>query len=167
VNCDNCGAPMTLVRDRDYFVCEYCGNFYFPQAAQDGVRVLGAPAETNCPVCALPLVSAAVDGMPILACPKCRGRLIKQGVFVYVVKYLRAQVSPLETEPPLNADELRQQRRCPGCGQMMDTHPYYGGGNAVVDTCEHCGWIWLDYGELNKIAQAPESDYGHGGEAAT
>jgi hypothetical protein len=30
----------------------------------------------------------------------------------------------------------------------MDTHPYSGGGNAVVDTCEECGLIWLDAGEL-------------------
>jgi Zn-finger nucleic acid-binding protein len=30
----------------------------------------------------------------------------------------------------------------------MDTHPYFGGGNAVVDTCERCGLIWLDAGEL-------------------
>jgi Zn-finger nucleic acid-binding protein len=30
----------------------------------------------------------------------------------------------------------------------MDAHPYFGGGNAVVDTCERCGLVWLDAGEL-------------------
>ena len=33
----------------------------------------------------------------------------------------------------------------------MEAHPYFGGGNAVVDTCEHCGLIWLDAGELAVI----------------
>jgi len=37
---------------------------------------------------------------------------------------------------------------CPNCQQRMDTHPYFGGGNVVVDTCEGCGLIWLDAGEL-------------------
>jgi hypothetical protein len=30
----------------------------------------------------------------------------------------------------------------------MEAHPYFGGGNAVVDTCEVCESIWLDAGEL-------------------
>ena len=33
----------------------------------------------------------------------------------------------------------------------MEAHPYFGGGNAVVDTCERCGLIWLDAGELAVI----------------
>jgi hypothetical protein len=30
----------------------------------------------------------------------------------------------------------------------MEAHPYFAGGNAVVDTCERCQLIWLDAGEL-------------------
>jgi Zn-finger nucleic acid-binding protein len=33
----------------------------------------------------------------------------------------------------------------------MDAHPYYGGGYAVIDTCESCGQVWLDAGELALI----------------
>jgi Zn-finger nucleic acid-binding protein len=33
----------------------------------------------------------------------------------------------------------------------MDTHPYYGGGRVVVDTCHRCTLIWLDAGELTVI----------------
>ncbi len=34
----------------------------------------------------------------------------------------------------------------------MDAHPYYGGGNVVIDTCATCQLVWLDFGELRKIA---------------
>jgi hypothetical protein len=33
----------------------------------------------------------------------------------------------------------------------MEAHPYFGGGNAVVDTCDRCNLIWLDAGELAVI----------------
>jgi Zn-finger nucleic acid-binding protein len=44
----------------------------------------------------------------------------------------------------------------------MDTHPYGGPGNIVVDNCEKCQIIWLDYGELKKVINAPGRDRGVG-----
>jgi hypothetical protein len=35
----------------------------------------------------------------------------------------------------------------------METHAYGGGGNAVVDTCSRCDFIWLDAGELAIIGR--------------
>jgi Zn-finger nucleic acid-binding protein len=39
-------------------------------------------------------------------------------------------------------------------------HPYYGPGNVVIDTCSRCDLIWLDFGELKQIADAPGRDRG-------
>jgi hypothetical protein len=43
---------------------------------------------------------------------------------------------------------------------MMDVHPYYGPGNVVVDTCRKCDLVWLDFGELQQIGDAPGLDRG-------
>jgi Zn-finger nucleic acid-binding protein len=37
----------------------------------------------------------------------------------------------------------------------MSVHPYYGPGNAVVDTCGDCLLVWLDHSELSVIVTAP------------
>jgi Zn-finger nucleic acid-binding protein len=37
----------------------------------------------------------------------------------------------------------------------MEVHPYYGPGNVVVDSCCHCGLVWLDAGEISMIETAP------------
>ncbi len=42
----------------------------------------------------------------------------------------------------------------------MDTHPYYGPGNVVIDSCESCQAVWLDFGELRQIVNAPGQDRG-------
>ena len=62
--------------------------------------------------------------------------------------------------------------------QPMNTHPYYGPGNTVIDTprhraacpelcrraagqvCDHCNLIWLNHGELDHIVHAPGRDRG-------
>ena len=47
---------------------------------------------------------------------------------------------------------------CPLCKHQMDEHLYGGGGNMDVDSCETCGVLWLDRGELSRIVAAPDRD---------
>ena len=42
----------------------------------------------------------------------------------------------------------------------MLTHPYYGPGNVTIDSCEGCELVWLDFGELRQIVDAPGKDRG-------
>jgi Zn-finger nucleic acid-binding protein len=42
----------------------------------------------------------------------------------------------------------------------MNVHPYYGPGNVVIDTCSRCDLVWLDFGELQQISDAPGQDRG-------
>ncbi len=82
-------------------------------------------------------------------CGQCRGFLAEIDVFSVIVTERRAHHGPHEKRTePFDPAELKRVLTCPNCQQRMDTHPYFGGGNAVVDTCEDCGLIWLDEGEL-------------------
>lgn len=61
-----------------------------------------------------------------------------------------------ETTPkPLDTAQLQVKRLCPTCDHRMETHPYGGPGNSVIDTCIRCGLVWLDQGELNVLVRAP------------
>jgi len=42
----------------------------------------------------------------------------------------------------------------------MEAHPYYGPGNVIMDSCGHCDLVWLDFGELRQIVDAPGRDRG-------
>jgi Zn-finger nucleic acid-binding protein len=44
----------------------------------------------------------------------------------------------------------------------METHPYGGGGNVIIEDCERCELNWLDHGELERIVQAPDREYASG-----
>ena len=60
-------------------------------------------------------------------------------------------------DPPraVEARQLHERTRCPACVDVMDTFPYYGPSNVVIDTCEGCKLTWLDRGELSQIIRAP------------
>jgi hypothetical protein len=40
----------------------------------------------------------------------------------------------------------------------MDTHFYFGGGHAVMSTCEPCELHWMDGGMLMQIVRAPHEE---------
>ena len=82
--------------------------------------------------------------------------LLQQKVFASLVPHLRATRSNPNIMPaPMDAAQLQVRRGCPSCLKQMETYPYAGPGNAVIDSCLPCGLIYLDQGELTKLAVAP------------
>jgi Zn-finger nucleic acid-binding protein len=154
MNCPGCGAAMEPVGNRNYFRCTHCDSYHFPEETGDRVAVVGEDTGALCPLCRVPLVSAHIDGETVCSCEHCRGFLAETSTFGLIVAKRRARHGPDASQPaPFDPAELRRVLTCPNCQRRMDAHPYLGGGNAVVDTCEGCGLIWLDAGELAVIAR--------------
>jgi Zn-finger nucleic acid-binding protein len=151
---------MRLEPDQECLVCDYCRTVHFPEVNAEGVRVLAEPSELHCPLCTTPLVHAALARQRMLYCSQCRGMLIEMNTFVTIVHNLRAR-HEVSSEAAQQPDWMEMERRikCPKCGQEMETHPYGGGGNVIIEDCEHCELNWLDYGELDRIVQAPDCEY--------
>jgi Zn-finger nucleic acid-binding protein len=163
VNCTNCGAPLNVAGPGSYLYCRYCSSLFFPTATRDNVDVLGIETSLRCPVCADVLVTASVSGIHVRYCRQCHGVLVDQRQFAEMVAYLRAQTEESASPTrPLNRNDLKRSLHCPLCQQRLDTHPYYGPGNIVIDVCFHCPLVWLDGGELNAISNAPKWQYNDG-----
>ena len=118
----------------------------------DAFTVSGQPVGAACPVCHLPLQSAQIEDETVCYCNQCRGFLAPIDAFGRIVGKRRSRHGQHEQRlEPFDPAELRRVLACPDCGGRMDAHPYSGGGNAVVDTCEECNLIWLDADELAVI----------------
>jgi Zn-finger nucleic acid-binding protein len=129
--------------------CPQCSNLPSPAEIDDDVTVDGEPVGANCPVCREPLISAIIEEETVCYCDHCGGFCAKNDAFSVIVSKRRARHGPHENRPdPFDPAHLQRVLMCPGCHKRMDTHPYFGGGNVVVDTCEPCSLIWLDAGEL-------------------
>src|SRR5579885_2115073 len=107
MNCPDCGAPLRLESDKDYFVCDYCGNVHVPQPSPDGVCVLAEGSDAQCPICAIGLMHAAIDRQRILYCSRCHGMLIPMDIFAAVIDDLRSRRKVgAEIVKPLNTADL-------------------------------------------------------------
>jgi Zn-finger nucleic acid-binding protein len=163
MNCPNCGAPMRLFRERDYYYCEHCQSYLFPQKDQDGLRVLGEnPEGISCPQCQVVLNLITYDDFfKGYQCPECLGLLFNRTTFREAIDFHRSRVkTPPEPFSHFRPDELDRATYCPSCQKQMDTFQYNGPGNIIIDTCHPCDLIWLDYGELQKVVSAPGRDRG-------
>lgn len=168
-NCPACGAPLNPRPDTTGFECSYCHTVFYPGEEDEGVEVScavqdsnpdsGFPANLACPVCRVPLVTASIAKISVLYCTHCHGLLLPMGALESAIDELRAAATNPTVHAPADRGDLKRVLQCPRCNRRMDTHFYAGPGNVIVDTCDACNLIWLDRGELTRIAHAPdESD---------
>ena len=164
MNCQNCGAAMELVESRRYFVCRHCGSFSFPESIDvDGIRIVGRPIDAkSCPVCSVPMDQALLDDShSVHFCGKCRGMLLPRDTFAGAVGRRRAWAEgPGVQPPPLDRRSLDRKLACPLCRGRFMTYAYGGPGAVVMDGCDSCNVVWLDYRELKQIVDAPGGDRG-------
>lgn len=117
----------------------------------------GRALDFQCPACATALEVATVFGRTSVAsCSQCHGFLIDRPSFADLISDLRkSYVGADEMPQPLDTIALEVDRHCPACYQTMETHPYYGPGNAVIDSCNGCQLTWFDAGEMASLVSAP------------
>jgi Zn-finger nucleic acid-binding protein len=122
----------------------------------EGGILIGQPAGVACPACRSELRIGEVELCQFAGCHQCRGMLFQQEVFARLLRQQRENsAASARTPTPIEVDELKVRRHCPGCEGGFETHTYGGAGNAVIDTCLHCQLIWLDEGEFTHLVQAP------------
>ncbi len=148
--------------ERGMFVCEYCGGDFVPPPEADGVLVLGESAQA-CPVCGVKLSDGSLQMHSLKYCTGCHGMLLAMERLTDLVEALRERRDRFSGRiEPRSAVDADRHLKCPSCKSEMDGHPYGGGGNVNVDSCEGCGLVWLDGGELRRIATAPDRDVAYG-----
>ena len=132
-------------------------NHSLPVTTVDGIAKSDRVVEFGCPVCPdSELQVGALGRTQVCICESCNGFVIDSETFGSLISQLRAIYRGADDRPvPLDAKELDKQINCPVCYEAMYTHPYYGPGNVVINSCSSCNINWLDEGELDKIVRAP------------
>ncbi|MCX7992466.1 MAG: zf-TFIIB domain-containing protein [Fimbriimonadales bacterium] len=114
--------------------------------------------ERLCPVCQIELKPQTHLGVTIDVCPACAGiwfdtdeltRL--NGIGDDVLPRLGSMYQPQVTayDPPW-------ERKCPVCHEPLRSYRYLYTSDIELDTCDRCGGVWVDHGELRKMERVLE-----------
>ncbi|KAA1260846.1 hypothetical protein LF1_33880 [Rubripirellula obstinata] len=127
-----------------------------PLSFDQGGKLSGKPCGVDCPTCRKELQIGRIAGCQFAGCETCGGILIQQHVFATLIQHLRAKhTGASEIPKPMDARQLDVTRSCPACLAKMETYPYQGAGNSVIDACRECRLIWFESGELDCLVKAP------------
>lgn len=147
---------MRLANGNASLRCDYCKTVVVIDPDDQAIKFLDEVEEFACPVCAVSLWTAVLGGVPIHACRRCRGLLVAMGALEPLIDHMRASNDKAAVAAPSDPADLLRRAQCPHCHAKMDIHFYYGGGHAVISSCEACNLIWLDHGVLTRIARASQ-----------
>ena len=157
ISCPKCGGVARGVAGQDYHHCDFCSSLIqVVKVSVDRIEPTGTVLDCQCPTCAAPLQTGLIDRRRALFCNTCLGVLLRYEDFGGIVRERQAKRVGMEpAEPrPIDPAAFERQLNCPSCEKRMETHPYYGPGNIVIDSCTPCGFLWLDHGELTRVEQA-------------
>lgn len=147
---------MKLAAGNTSLQCDYCKAAVELAPDETGVQFLDEVRGLYCPVCESGLWHAVLASVELVSCKKCRGFLVRMSDFEVLIEKMRAVHAEREFSGPANAADLERKVMCPRCHRRMDTHYYFGGGHAVMSSCERCELHWLDSGMLMRIMRLPK-----------
>jgi LSD1 subclass zinc finger protein len=156
MNCPSCGAPLKLTAGNTSLRCDYCKLMVAVATDDTGVQFLDEARDLNCPACGAGLWHGVLAAVEVDACKTDRGLLVPMDWFEALVEKMRTLHTEREIPSPIDEAELQRKVMCPRCHKRMDTHYYFGGGHAVMSTCEQCQLHWLDGGMLMRIVRMPQ-----------
>lgn len=110
----------------------------------------------NCPECRTPLKSFAFHEVVLDECPDCGGVWFDDGELKRCQAGGTMSLVEIEDEilPAVNihVEEDDQGRLCPGCNLRLTTYRYLYTSDILLDECEKCFGVWVQDGELQKMA---------------
>ena len=115
----------------------------------------------NCPNCQMLLEPYEHDGLTVNTCRHCGGIWFDEGELRdYLEDLLHEKqdipYSPIQMNPPkaLGENDLKPTNKlCPRCNQPLHPFNYCYDSNIILGKCPVCSGIWVDGGEIEKLAQ--------------
>ncbi|MCS7065445.1 MAG: zf-TFIIB domain-containing protein [Fimbriimonadales bacterium] len=111
--------------------------------------------ERLCPTCQVPLVPQSHLGITIDVCPTCAGIWFDADELGRLREIDPAALPRLDQlyQPAVERYEGAGERFCPACRAPMYRYNYLYTSNITLDSCDACGGVWVDHGELIKMDQ--------------
>ena len=112
----------------------------------------------NCPDCMKTMSKRSFLGVVLDTCDHCAGIFFDEGEICQIKE--RGGIGAfdelddlVQPEPGHVAAEEHNPRTCPGCQSAMRRFRYMYTSPVFLDSCDQCGGVWVEHGELHQMRQ--------------
>lgn len=109
-----------------------------------------------CSYCEIKLEYLNINNIIIDICPTCQGIFLDKGELQKILENKEEcdgnLLKFIETGCIKEEKLWQNEIECPKCHQFMQKFPYAGSSDIIIDSCRNGCGIWLDKGEIFKIA---------------
>ena len=106
----------------------------------------------HCPKCDTELAATTIQGIELDRCTGCDGVWFDEKELDNVLQLKSSDIRPLRGGR-LREDANRKPGKCPRDGNTLARIRSPRNTDIVVDACPACNGIWLDGGELERLAK--------------
>lgn len=109
--------------------------------------------QRRCPDCHTELKTEPWFGVNLDICPLCAGTWFDSGELGPFLQHDPPAMLQVEDQhlPEVFRRESPSTRTCPSCAEPLHGFRYLCSSPVELDSCEKCGGIWVEDGELRKI----------------
>lgn len=108
-------------------------------------------SQLTCPACQSAMNKELVNGFELDVCPGCLGVWFDEGELGKVAKLPKQNFESRQPATPLPLSHLK--RSCPRCSALLLSAKYQYTSDITIDSCEQCGGVFVDQGELEEIRE--------------
>lgn len=115
----------------------------------------------TCPECNIPLTPFSFHSVALDECKQCGGIWFDDGELKRCQAAGASALVELEEEVKpeiMLLDEHDHSRNCPVCNLRLTTYKYLYTSEILLDECESCYGVWVQEGELQKMAEFLEGE---------
>jgi Zn-finger nucleic acid-binding protein len=104
-----------------------------------------------CPRCNLPLGVEEHGDIVMETCDRCLGRWMDPDDLKAILDVIRLPVRGQAVRTGVDLTDVTEDALCPRCAEPMLPFNYAGDSGVILDKCPHCGGLWLDKGDLERV----------------
>jgi len=116
----------------------------------------------NCPDCSVAMSQKSFFGVLLDTCEHCAGIFFDEGEVSQIrerggVRAFDELDTMIQPEPGHVVSVQHDTRKCPACHDGMRRFRYLYSSPVFLDSCDGCGGVWIENGELQQMREYIQS----------
>ncbi len=114
----------------------------------------------KCTYCSGTFDKVDFEDVIVMKCEGCGSFYVKESMFKELTSEPEKYANVID-DPNYEgySKQNKEKKKCPECLKEMEQHHFSWDSDIIIDICQNCKSVWLDHGEIAKLANYIETHH--------